>query len=234
MKKIEILDGKVWCLKCLEYKDINDFYSFKGSIKRPCKECKYLYQELYSQENEEHIVNYRDNYYKENRDQVITDQLKRNGERKDEIAAYQIEYRQNNKAELQLKKRRYKKIKRQNDPSFRLRELVSNSIFQALKYIGSNKGGVSVLQYLPYSFQELKEYLEKLFESWMTWENWGSYDPKTWNDNNPSTWTWQIDHIIPQSKLLYASMSDDNFQKCWALSNLRPLSAKQNLIKGNK
>lgn len=31
-----------------------------------------------------------------------------------------------------------------------------------------------------------------------------------------------LDHIMPHS------MKDDNFKECWALENLRPLSAKQN------
>ena len=47
---------------------------------------------------------------------------------------------------------------------------------------------------------------------------------KTWNDNDQSTWTWNIDHIIPQSTLPYTSMDDEIFKKCWALENLRPLS----------
>jgi len=29
-------------------------------------------------------------------------------------------------------------------------------------------------------------------------------------------------------------MEDENFKKCWALENLRPLSAKQNIIEGNR
>jgi hypothetical protein len=66
----------------------------------------------------------------------------------------------------------------------------------------------------------------------MTWENYGSYSSKIWDDDNVSIWTWQIDHIIPQSCLPYASMEDDNFNKCWALENLRPLSAKQNYLDG--
>lgn len=234
MKKIEIVNDKIWCPKCLQYKNINDFYSFNGSYKRPCKECKVGYQKQYAQENEEHIANYRNFYYQQNKEEIIADQIKRDSERKDEISVYQAEYRQENKVELQTKKNEYKKIKRQNDPSFKLRGLVSNAIFQALKYIGSTKGGSSILQYLPYSMQELKEHLEKQFESWMTWDNWGSYDKDTWDDNNQTTWTWHIDHIIPQAKLLYQSMDEDNFKKCWALENLRPLSAKENIIKGNK
>jgi len=52
--------------------------------------------------------------------------------------------------------------------------------------------------------------------------------------NDQSTWTWQIDHIIPHSDLPYDSMDHPNFQKCWALDNLRPLSAKQNLEEGTR
>ena len=66
-------------------------------------------------------------------------------------------------------------------------------------------------------------------------DNQGVYNAKTWDDNDSSTWTWQIDHIIPQSDLPYTEMSHDpnsNFQKAWALSNLRPLSAKQNVLDG--
>jgi len=29
-------------------------------------------------------------------------------------------------------------------------------------------------------------------------------------------------------------MSEPNFQKCWALNNLRPLSAKQNILDGTQ
>lgn len=95
------------------------------------------------------------------------------------------------------------------------------------------KGGKSILQFLQYTIDILRAHIENLFEPWMTWENWGSYRIETWDDNDPTTWTWHIDHIISQAKLPYVSMEDDNFKICWALSNLRPLSAKQNVIKGN-
>lgn len=81
--------------------------------------------------------------------------------------------------------------------------------------------------------QELHDHLESLFEPWMNWDNHGIYDVTSWNDDDSSTWTWQIDHIIPQSKLPYTSMDDENFRKCWSLSNLRPLSAKQNVNDNN-
>ena len=88
------------------------------------------------------------------------------------------------------------------------------------------------MSFLPYTIEELKCHLELQFDPWMNWHNHGKYNSKIWDDNNQLTWTWQIDHIIPQSDFVYLSMQDDSFRKCWDLSNLRPLSSKQNLIDG--
>jgi hypothetical protein len=89
-------------------------------------------------------------------------------------------------------------------------------------------------KYLPYTIQELKEHLEFQFEPWMTCDNQGKYDSQTCDDNDQTTWIWNIDHIVPQSKLTYTSLDEYNFQKAWALNNLRPLPAKQNLLNGNR
>jgi hypothetical protein len=66
----------------------------------------------------------------------------------------------------------------------------------------------------------------------MNWSNWGKYVKKSWDDNDQATWKWQLDHIRPQSDFTCISMEEDSFQQCWALSNLRPYSAKQNNIDG--
>ncbi len=68
----------------------------------------------------------------------------------------------------------------------------------------------------------------------MSWQNHGKYDAETWNDNDPSTWVWNIDHIVPQSEFNYTLMEDEEFNRCWALDNLRPLSAKRNIIDGTR
>jgi len=80
--------------------------------------------------------------------------------------------------------------------------------------------------------QDLKTHIASLFEPWMNWQNQGPYSSKNWDDNDKSTWCWQLDHIIPQSMLPYVSMEDENFKKAWSLENLRPLSAKQNVLDG--
>lgn len=45
---------------------------------------------------------------------------------------------------------------------------------------------------------------------------------------------WQLGDIIPQSIFPYITMDCEEFRKCWDLSNLRPLSAKQNILDGNR
>lgn len=42
---------------------------------------------------------------------------------------------------------------------------------------------------------------------------------------------WHIDHVIPQSVVSYSGPEDPRFQALWALSNLAPLWASDNLKK---
>ena len=72
-------------------------------------------------------------------------------------------------------------------------------------------------QILGYSIDEFKSHIENLFEPGMCWENHGK---------------WHIDHIIPISRFKYKSINDKAFKKCWALKNLRPLWAVENMKKG--
>ncbi len=232
MKKIQIIDNKLECHVCKIIKDLNEFYIYNGIPKRPCIECKNNYQSNYYVENKEDIEVYRKGYYQENREEIIKGQLERDFLRKEEIAVYQKEYRQENKEDLRAKKRNYIANKYKLNIEYKLRRLVSNAIYQALKFNNSTKDN-SIINYLPYSIADLKSHIELLFEPWMNWNNQGHYTEE-WDDNNPSTWKWQIDHIIPQAQLPYFSMEDENFKICWALDNLRPYSAKQNVFDGNR
>lgn len=116
---------------------------------------------------------------------------------------------------------------RREDPVCRLKVSVSNSIRHMLKNNGSYKKKKSIRNYLPYSIEELKSHIEKLWEPWM---NWGNYGGKS----NDTRRTWHIDHIKPHCLFDYKTMEDASFQECWSLSNLRPLEKKENMIKGKK
>lgn len=188
-------------------------------------------QEYDKKYREDHKEEYK-NYCLKNKEDIIKS-------RNQYYVFHKIEKKNSNRLwYLNNKKRKHKLngkylIKRLNiDMPFKLRHNISRTINKYLKLSNSSKGGNSILDFLPYTISELKEHLEKQFEPWMTWNNWGSYTKEIWNDNDSSTWKWQIDHIIPQSDLLYSSMKGDNFKKCWSLDNLRPYSAKQNLLDG--
>jgi len=151
----------------------------------------------------------------------------------EKITLYNKNYRQENKDILQEKANLKAKNKRKTDPCFKIRERISISINAALKSQNCVKLG-SCLKFLPYTMQELKQYIESQFEPWMNWENWGLYKASEWDDNDSSTWKWQIDHIVPHSTFKYTSMDQDSFKECWKLENLRPYSAKQNILDGVK
>ncbi len=134
------------------------------------------------------------------------------------------------------------KNRRKNDPIYRLMRSMSIQVYLMLK---GKKAGKSTEKLLPFTKEQLKEHIEKWFKEpgneWMNWENQGVYNPKTWDHGgkieDKSTWKWQLDHKKPISHFninIENPENDPEFQECWDLSNLRPLSAKQNIIDGNR
>ena len=249
------------CSKCKAEKDECNFSNSElNKNKGQCKSCKKEYQKHYQLDNRDEILKnkkqyYQDHkdemgeikkqYYKKNKSEMVKNFKLYRLRNKDKINEYNKQYYQNNVSEMLEYQRlyrlthkdemsEYQRIYRKNriklDPIYRLRRAVSSIIFRMLKSQGSSKNGLSIIKFLPYSVEELKTHLESLFEPWMTWNNHGNYNPKTF-DENP---TWQLDHIIPQSKLPYSSMEDENFKLCWELSNLRPYSSKNNILEGNR
>jgi len=223
------------CLKCSETEGINS----KGL----CKRCNRQEQsKRYYIKNKEKIKAKRREAYKKNPEKtkkankIYIDNNKEKVKKslhsyyernKEKLLEYHKKYREKNKDKRTKQRKKYEQKRRKN-AEFKLRKAVSNAVYCAILRGGGVKGG-SILDNLPYSIIELKKHIESQFEPWMNWENWGVYNPETWDDNDDSTWTWHIDHIVPQCNFPYSSMEDNNFKKCWALSNLRPYSAKHNV-----
>lgn len=215
-----------FCPQCNLEKEETEYSKSQFKIKSGwCKLCNRLYNKQYRLDH-----NYDERYYKENKSKKKEYSKAYRINNSEDVSIYNKAYYQNNKSRLNITHTEYVGNRRKNDMVFKLRDNISKNINRSIKRNGSSKNGKSILMFLPYSIQELKVHLECQFEYWMTWENWGRYNSKTWNDKDYSTWTWQIDHIIPKSKFEYISMTDEAFQKCWALANLRPLNAKQNII----
>lgn len=213
-------------------------------LRSKCRECESAGQRERRSENPELFATRTQKWREENPDKVKEYGQQYNEEHKEEKSEYNSRYFQEHKEELRDYQNKKQKSRRQSDPTFRLRQNVSNMIGKALKRLGSSKGGSSSWDSLPYTKEELWAHLEKQFSDpsnlapdgkvWMTKDNWGVYDSETWRDDDPATWTWQIDHIVPQAHFQFTSMEDDEFQRCWALENLRPYSAKQNRLDGDR
>lgn len=221
---------------CTKEKELSDqfFYKRGNGFRWECKVCVLLSRKTHYPEIKEERAVYIRQYYQKNKEIILKHNNSYLVENQEQRTAYLHKYYQDNKNEIINKNHARHKIRRKEDPAYRLRKDLSTRIYTELKKAGGSKNEESILKYFPYTIQELKIHLEKQFESWMTWDNQCKYDPQTWKDDDQSTWTWQLDHIIPQANLTYTDMNDDNFKKCWALENLRPLSAKQNIIKGNR
>jgi hypothetical protein len=210
------------CKICGVEKELNrnNFYvrtdKGKTNFRRDCIICNIQKSVQYKQQHEEERSAYNQKYYVEHKQQ--------DNERSKN---YYLGHRE----ESRLYHREYAKRMRKTNPIFKIRTDLSTVIRRSLKLQGGTKES-SCFDHLSYTCKELKQHLEAQFEPWMNWDNHGKYVANSWNDNDSSTWTWQIDHIIPQSKFSYVSMEDEEFQKCWALNNLRPLSSKQNFLDG--
>lgn len=100
----------------------------------------------------------------------------------------------------------------------RLHNAVSARMRQSLNGCKYNRTWESLVGY---TLQDLREHLESQFQEGMTWEN-HSMDG------------WHIDHIRPIASFNIKTAEDEDFKKCWSLSNLQPLWAKENMSKGDK
>ena len=203
------------CSKCGEPKELTSDNFRQSSDKnnvvfyfiRKCRECEKdrmrEYSKLHTDENRERKQKF----------------LEKN-------PGYQAAYKANNKDRIRECQANYEKQTR-----VKLKKRVAKAIRQALIRRGSSKNTKTVAL-LPYSIEKLKLHLESQFEPWMNWENWGVYDPRKWDDNNPDTWTWQLDHVKPMASHIYNCESDPGFKDAWKLENLRPLKSKDNIILG--
>lgn len=238
-KKIyDFRQGKNQCIICMrkqqkEYRDNNKqkIKLVNKSYYENNKDLIKIKQKKYAGINSTRKATANKIYYETNKKIILKKQKKYYENNKEQSLNRGYEYRKNNKEKINLKNNIRLKDRRASDPIFKLRTRLSSSIRNSIKRRNKSKKG-SILDFLPYTLDQLKTYIESLFEPWMNWNNWSKYNAKTWDDNDRSTWVWNLDHIIPHHYFNYSSMEDDEFKQCWALENLRPLSAKQNIIDG--
>ena len=161
--------------------------------------------------------NERQRKYRKNNLEKVRAQAR--GHRKnnlEKIRSRAREYRKNNLEKVRVQNREGH-LRFLSKPKNRIRNIMTARIYQALK-----NGRISSWNHcLDYTVEELECHLESKFTKGMSWDNYGYYG-------------WHIDHKIPVSYFVFSSPRNIEFKKCWALDNLQPMWAKENLSKSNK
>lgn len=107
-------------------------------------------------------------------------------------------------------------------PEQRINSIMASQIHRYIKRPkkGSrSKNPIDWEKLVGYKLSDLMAHLEAMFRKEMVWGNYGK---------------WHIDHIRPISSFCFDSFDHPEFKECWALENLQPLWARDNLIKGSK
>jgi len=112
-------------------------------------------------------------------------------------------------------KKRHKK--RWANPTYKVSKTISNQVNECI----IDKNNSSVFDLLGYTVHDLIRHIENQFTEGMSWSNHSKYG-------------WHIDHIKPVCSFNFTSKHDEDFKKCWALDNLRPLWAIDNIKKSHE
>lgn len=132
----------------------------------------------------------------------------------DKVNTKNAQWRSNNpeKSKAYNKKAKEKIL---STPKGKLDAAISHSVRQSIS--SGTKRGRRTFDLLGYTLEDLVKRIESQFSPGMSWANHGE---------------WHIDHKIPLSAHNYQTPDDIDFKKAWALSNLQPLWARDNLSKG--
>jgi len=206
--------GERYCTKCKTVKKIEEFsidnFTYDG-ISLWCKECKSEKQQNYYNNNKDKMSELNKKYRYKNHEET----LKR--EKELYYSESSINYR---------KSKRYKELSkkareiRMNNIKERINHRMGSSVRYSLASKNLTKDGHHWESLVDYTRQELKEHLESLFADEMNWDEFLKGNI-------------HIDHIKPIAAFDFDSYKDKEFKQCWALDNLQPLWAEENMKKGS-
>lgn len=215
------------CTKCNKEKDSKFFAKDKrasSGLQSACKQCQSKYSKnKYKDPEYKKNVLQRGKKYKDAHKKELSKKRKiyYDNNRDKELKTRKKHYKKN-KVEINKKANNYRKEKRKKDFIFKLKGDVRSLIGNSFRKNGFNKN-TKTETILGCSFLELKNHIEKQFESWMNWENRGLF-------NGQTNYGWDIDHIIP----LASAKTKEDVIKLNHYTNLRPLCSVQNRTLNNR
>ena len=219
------------CSSCKENKPLSQFYKStqtKSGLTYHCRECVIKRNALYVKNNFEKAKEYKKLWAQNNPDKVKASRKRYGETHYSELVRKDLEYRKRNPEKWREYYRERAKKYRINNPTKlseyrkkrysnnKLAENISHLMYISLKRKKNSKHWENLIEY---KIRDLVLYLESKFRNGMSWSNYGE---------------WHVDHIIPINLWKFNSYSDREFKQCWALCNLRPLWAFDNISKGGR
>lgn len=183
-----------------------------------CKECRKAESRAYYLANAERIRANSKRWQAANPEKANAKKLAWVHRHEEREKQRRRDWKERNRVALRAREAARLKERERTDPAFHLRRLMSRRMWMALRHA---KDGWSWEALVGYTRYDLMAHLERQFTKGMTWDKFAAGEI-------------HIDHILPVASFNCASPDDPDFKVCWALSNLRPMWATENMSKGAK
>jgi len=211
------------CKLCNIEKHLSEYAMQKSAsdgLQNKCKACQRCYRENNKQKQDAYIKKYR----AENKERIAVSVKAYSEKNSDKIAGYLASYYDRNRDSiLERQKERkevtaevrmaYKKRRMKEDPVYALSHRLGVLMRKALKSKGYTKS-VRTAEALGCTVNQFKDHIEKQFLRGMAWDNRS---------------LWQLDHITPIS----SAKTEQDVYTLSHMTNIRPMWAKENMLKSN-
>ena len=172
----------------------------------------------YQENNYETIRKKKKEYYLKNIEKILDKRKQWCKENPEKVKEDNKNYIKNNKEKVRERKRIYCKNKRKTDLRYNLSKKISRAVSYSLR---EGKNGRCWEDLVGYTANDLIRHLKGTMSNGYTWQDY--IEGKL-----------HVDHKIPISAHNFTKPEHADFKSCWALSNLRLLPAKENMVKNNK
>lgn len=209
------------CSGCKEIKNVSDFHKDR-SRERPatyCKICSYKRHRQWVENNKGRLREYFKRWYEANREAQREKGRQYRFKNRSILTEKSKQWTERNPEKVKETRRKLR-----STPKGKLRLNISSRMSRTLSHNIKRNGcrrvkvGYKWERIVGYTLKELMDYMEKRFKPSMTWDNYGE---------------WHIDHIIPTTAFNFETVNDIDFKRCWKLSNLQPMWAKDNQSKSD-
>ena len=219
------------CSKCGEDKELKYFSNDKSKSdgKYPrCKICKYSNDKQYREKNPEKKKEMDKKYYEKNKEKIKLNSITWYENNKDYGQQVRKKWYNNNKEKVDISRKKhyqeniqfykeyhriYNRDRYRTNLNYRIKTITNKRIRDYIK--NKNK---PTLEFLGCSIDDFKKWIQYQFDDNMNWDNMGKY--------------WSFDHVIPCNN--FDLSKQEEIDKCYNWTNLRPLEKPENSSKGSK